>query len=190
LKYVSCLLCVIRILLSESKAALAQAFSPPPSRPPSVQLSAPQAEHNTEETEIATSLSFGRSDDVSVSTDAAQEGTSSDSSGGSWKIEYEEQVKIWRAQSLAAREKAEKERKRWEEIRTSEREDAARPDVAVPVVPKEGHEAGWETVSNTQKSDPTVVSGLHSPSLADSRDLVTGESHSQVRESAIVCRLS
>lgn len=176
-------LCVtIDLILSvKSKAALAQAFSPPPSRPHSVQLSDPPG------TEPAASPSFNRSDDESTSADAPHEGTSSGSPDDSWKVEYEEQVKIWRAQSSAAREKAEKERKRWEEIRASEKDDAARPDASVTVV-KEGHEAGWETVSNTQNSDSTV-SVSHSPSLADSRDLVTGESQSQVRESAIVCRL-
>jgi hypothetical protein len=60
-------------------------------------------------------------------------------------------VQSWRAQSAEAREKAEKERARWEGIRTLEKEQGATKvgESGVPVVPE--------------------------PSPADVRDLVTGE---------------
>ncbi|KAK7044250.1 hypothetical protein VNI00_007972 [Paramarasmius palmivorus] len=86
-----------------------------------------------------------------------------------WKAQYEEQVKEWRAQNAEAREKAEKERARWEAIREKEKtEGASRPTYEEP---------GWQTVSG-QKSLTTStisVSELSSPSPADVRDLVTGE---------------
>jgi hypothetical protein len=43
--------------------------------------------------------------------------SSSGSTDDSWKLEYEAQVRSWRAESAEAREKAERERARWEEIR-------------------------------------------------------------------------
>ena len=48
--------------------------------------------------------------------------TGSDSLADSteWKTEYDSQVLEWRAQSAEAREKAEKERARWEAIRAEE----------------------------------------------------------------------
>jgi hypothetical protein len=176
------LLCVIRHLcyIVENQATLAQAFSPPP-RPQSIQL-------NTADIETGTSSSTTQGDEKSSSVDTFQEeALPSSSSDDSWKAEYEAQVQTWRAQSSEAREKAEHERKRWEEVRALEREEAARRNAEVPaVVGKEEHEAGWETVSNSRK---TVVSGLHSPSPVDSRDLMTGESERQVRKSAFVHRL-
>jgi hypothetical protein len=48
----------------------------------------------------------------------------------SWKAEYEAQVHSWRAQSAEAREKAERERLRWETIRAIEKEEAAKRKVA------------------------------------------------------------
>ena len=79
-------------------------------------------------------------------------------------------METWRAQSSKAREKAEKERKRWEELRGLEQE--AR-NVEVPVVVKDEHEAGWETLSNSRKIESTVVSGLYATDPADSRYSVT-----------------
>jgi hypothetical protein len=167
------------MLFVESQAAFTQAFSPPPSRRQSTN---PQAQLNIE-TGKSSSTDQGQEESAVV---LQEEPSSSSSSDDSWKTEYEAQVESWRAQSSEAREKAEKERKRWEELRASEREEAARQNAAVAVVVKEEHEAGWETVSNSQKTESTVVSGLHAPSPADSRDLVTGESERQVRKSAFV----
>ncbi|KII89905.1 hypothetical protein PLICRDRAFT_174718 [Plicaturopsis crispa FD-325 SS-3] len=79
-------------------------------------------------------------------------------SDDSWKAEYESHVHTWRAQSAEAREKAERERARWEAIRRAE----GRPD------------HGWESVG--EGSMPTGIPPLPSPSPADARDLVSGES--------------
>lgn len=95
-----------------------------------------------------------------------------------WKGEYESQVESWRAQSAEAREKAEKERLRWEAIRAAEKEEAARNPQPLQA------SGDWEKVSHKASSKvPSESSdfgtGLHastsSPSVADSRDLVTGE---------------
>jgi hypothetical protein len=55
------------------------------------------------------------------------ESTSDSADTDSWKEEYETQVQAWREQSAEAREKAEKERARWEAIRA---EDAAKRKAA------------------------------------------------------------
>jgi len=89
-------------------------------------------------------------------------------------------VETWRVQSSKAREKAEKERKRWEELRGLEREEASQRNVEVPVVVKEESEAGWETLSNSRKIESTVISGLHATDPADSRHSVTGIAERQV----------
>lgn len=57
------------------------------------------------------------------STESSLESSVSDES---WKAEYEAQVQSWRAQSAEAREKAEKERLKWEAIRAIEKEEAAK----------------------------------------------------------------
>lgn len=81
-----------------------------------------------------------------------------------WKSEYDTQVDAWRAESADAREKAEKERKRWEEIRARE---------PPPAPLSNSGESSWEKVGNKDGQSVTAVSGP--PSIADSRDLVTGE---------------
>ena len=55
---------------------------------------------------------------------------STDSLEDSWKVQYEAQVQNWRSQSAEAREKAEKERLKWEAIRAIEREEAAKRKAA------------------------------------------------------------
>lgn len=164
----------------ESQAALAQAFSPPPSR--SCQLVLTDSltwQPTTVNIETETSSGTKKRDKSSTSV---EESPSSGSSDDSQKAEYEAQVEIWRAQSSEAREKAEKERKRWEELRALEREEAARRNAGLLVV-KEDHEVGWETVSDSKKTESTVVSPLRSPSPTASRDLLPGESGRQVRRS-------
>lgn len=47
-----------------------------------------------------------------------------------WKAEYEAQVQSWRAQSAEAREKAEKERLKWESLRAIEKEEATKRKAA------------------------------------------------------------
>jgi hypothetical protein len=63
-------------------------------------------------------------------------------------------VQSWRAQSAEAREKAEKERARWEGIRALEKEQ------------------GWSGATKVGESGIPVVP---EPSPADVRDLVTAE---------------
>lgn len=64
---------------------------------------------------------------VPVQAEASSEDSLASSvSDDSWKAEYEAQVQSWRAQSAEAREKAEKERLKWEAIRAIEREEAAK----------------------------------------------------------------
>jgi hypothetical protein len=132
------------------------------------------------------------SEEAATPTDPLQESSvSSGSTDDSWKTEYESQVETWRAQSSEAREKAEKERERWETIRAAEQAEAARHK-AMGIVdepttePHEQQEAGWETVSNKKShplSESTTISDPHSPSPVGARELVTGESESQVCKS-------
>ncbi|KAH9928651.1 uncharacterized protein B0H18DRAFT_1117844 [Fomitopsis serialis] len=97
-----------------------------------------------------------------------------------WKAEYDAHVAEWRRASAEQREQAERERTRWEEIRKKEREEgkargSARSD-------------GWESVGgstsasmvlDTTASTSTAASvggeAGGEPSVADARDLVSGE---------------
>ncbi|KAG7451110.1 uncharacterized protein BT62DRAFT_1000342 [Guyanagaster necrorhizus] len=84
----------------------------------------------------------------------------------SWTSEYESQVETWRSQSAEAREKAEKERARWEGIRVRERESSLQDS-----------NEGWERVGSKGNNSlaPSSVSGFTS-SVADSgRDIATVE---------------
>jgi len=88
-------------------------------------------------------------------------------------------VQEWRAQSAEAREKAEKERARWEAIRAAEKQEAALRKAAIPVDSGSGggeitSDHGWETVGSSQAPRPS------SPSPVDSRDLVAGEPQKHV----------
>jgi len=49
---------------------------------------------------------------------------------GTWKVELDQHLEHWRAESAQAREKAENERARWETIRATEREQAASQNAA------------------------------------------------------------
>ncbi|GLB40183.1 putative outer membrane protein TOM13 [Lyophyllum shimeji] len=154
------------------QAALSHAFSPPPSRRHSVQVTSVPTDgslneptRTSEEPHPEPSISSGSMDD-------------------SWKAEYESQVEAWRAQSAEAREKAEKERERWEALRAAEREDVARHKADEPAMEPTEHEpdAGWETVSHKNDHPATSTAGSEeapSPSPADVRDLVTGEINCQ-----------
>ena len=137
----------------------------------------PYAGINTADIEPVSTASQGQT----KSTPSRDEPLASSSSDDSWKVEYEAQVETWRAQSSKAREKAEKERKRWEELRELEREQAGRRPIEVPVVVKGEHEAGWETLPNNRKIESTVVSGLHTTDPADSGYSVTRVAEHQVR---------
>ncbi|TRM69996.1 hypothetical protein BD626DRAFT_21585 [Schizophyllum amplum] len=81
-----------------------------------------------------------------------------DDGSDEWKAEYDAHLRTWRAQAAEARAKAEKERKRWEDIRAAEMAQSGRlpkpPASYAPTFP---------------------ASGIPSPSPADVRDLVRGE---------------
>ncbi|KAJ2917448.1 hypothetical protein MD484_g3016, partial [Candolleomyces efflorescens] len=77
------------------------------------------------------------------------ESTSDSADSDSWKEEYEAQVQAWREQSAEAREKAEKERARWEAIRA---EDAAKRKAA--------------GVIETPAEIPTGIPNIHSRSAS------------------------
>ncbi|KJA22902.1 hypothetical protein HYPSUDRAFT_40371 [Hypholoma sublateritium FD-334 SS-4] len=94
------------------ESALDQAFSVPPPR------EAPPAEVEPVAETTASTASLEESlQPVETSTDSLED---------SWKAQYEAQVQNWRSQSAEAREKAEKERLKWEAIRAIEREEAAK----------------------------------------------------------------
>ena len=75
----------------------------------------------------------------------------------SWKAEYEAQVQSWRSQSAEAREKAEKERLRWESIRAIEKEEATKRKAAniVDELPKSAVHPVGESSSNMSSADTT-----------------------------------
>lgn len=72
----------------------------------------------------------------------------------SWRSEYETHVQSWRAESAEAREKAERERAKWEEIRAKEREEA-------------------NSLARTVGETTRTVGAQPNP--VEARDLVTGE---------------
>ena len=84
----------------------------------------------------------------------------------SWKAEYEAQVQSWRAQSAEAREKAEKERLRWESIRAIEKEEASKRKAAGIIDQPPNFivqpESSNIALSNTTVSSNTVISEIHS----------------------------
>ncbi|KAJ7475785.1 hypothetical protein FB451DRAFT_1366479 [Mycena latifolia] len=117
-------------------------------------------------------------DTASTSTPSStnESSVSSDSVDSTSQSEYESHVESWRAQSAEARQKAEKERARWEAIRAAEKQEAALRKAALPVATSGGADGiasdhGWETVAGTTQEAPRPSS----PSPADCRDLVTGE---------------
>ncbi|KAK0204749.1 hypothetical protein DFS33DRAFT_689230 [Desarmillaria ectypa] len=93
------------------EAALNQAFTPPPHR-----NSMSRDGHSTSrvdgEVTTAATPPVPTSLEPLVSSEVLE----------SWNSEYESQVETWRSQSAEAREKAERERARWEDVRTRERE--------------------------------------------------------------------
>ncbi|KAJ7170606.1 hypothetical protein C8R43DRAFT_980133 [Mycena crocata] len=141
--------------------ALSHAFTSSPSLRPDPQ-------NSTQLDTPSTSTPSASTDESSVSIDSVD--TTSQS-------EYESHVESWRAQSAEAREKAEKERARWEAIRAAEKQEAALRKAAIPAdsgagVGEIASDHGWETVGQTQTQE---VPRPSSPSPADCRDLVTGE---------------
>jgi hypothetical protein len=134
------------------EAALTESFTAPSSR----RQSRIVPSSSTTQTEVS----------QDYPTPAEAFGSSEPSAEDTWKNEYEDQVKVWRLQSAEAREKAERERAKWEALREAERAEGAPP----PPPPED------LSVKKT-----AVV--LNSPSPADSRDLVSGETSKTVSHS-------
>jgi type IV secretory pathway VirB10-like protein len=121
----------------------------------------------------------------------APEPTSSDapvapSSEDDWKTEYEEHLVEWRARSAEQRQKAEAERAKWETVRAEKEkagvdwkdsvlEERRRSLRLSESMTASSSVSGWENVR-------AETEGGASPSPADARDLVTGETprHGQV----------
>ncbi|KAF9496770.1 hypothetical protein BDN71DRAFT_1468269 [Pleurotus eryngii] len=100
-----------------------------------------------------------------VATEEPPSDTSSSSSDNdAWKHEYESQVETWREQSALARERAEKERVRWEALRATEQQARRGLEQKQPLA---------------EAPSVTFTASSESPSPADSRDLVAGESQKQ-----------
>lgn len=72
-----------------------------------------------------------------------------------WKAEYEAQVQSWRAQSAEAREKAEKERLRWESVRAMEKEEATKRKAAG--IPDEPPKSVFHPVGESSNTTPNTV---------------------------------
>ncbi|KAJ4476216.1 hypothetical protein J3R30DRAFT_3764178 [Lentinula aciculospora] len=126
------------------EAALTESFTPPPSRRqskivPALASNSPKTETNQTPTEA-----FGGPE--TIPEDA-------------WKNEYEEQVKTWRLQSAEAREKAERERAKWEALREAEKSEGVPPPPPFSL--------------QKPPAEPKIIPA--SPSPADFRDLVTSE---------------
>ncbi|KAF8656872.1 hypothetical protein AX16_002418 [Volvariella volvacea WC 439] len=66
-----------------------------------------------------------------------------------WKAEYESQVQSWRAQSAEARQKAEKDREHWEQIRLAEKQAGVeKPPIQTGIPPPPVSESGWDALSD------------------------------------------
>ncbi|KAJ3565781.1 hypothetical protein NP233_g7427 [Leucocoprinus birnbaumii] len=137
------------------EAAFEQAFSPPPSRRQSV---IPTAKASAPEDIAPVSESSPVSFEEAVAA-AITESTPAPGEEETWKQEYEDQVKAWRAQSAEAREKAEKVREQWEAKRAAEREEAEKrkaagiPEPEPEVIPGPPN----ELVAASEVSESTVL---------------------------------
>jgi len=134
-----------------TQLALDQAFSAPPveAEAPATHIGQPTVVQEEKET---------RQEQSEVET------TESCNLEDSWKAEYEAQVQSWRARSAEEREKAEKERLRWEAIRSIEQEEAAKRKAAgIPdespnaALPQLQVEENWEDVPrDSTTTEPTI----------------------------------
>ncbi|KAJ7104221.1 hypothetical protein B0H15DRAFT_942221 [Mycena belliarum] len=159
-------------------AALSHAFTSAPSLLPEPQNQSDAAESTSTPT---------------PSTSTNESSVSSESVDSTSQSEYESHVESWRAQSAEARQKAEKERARWEAIRAAEKQEAALRKAALPeatrdAVGGETSDHGWENVDGSTQEVPRPSS----PSPADGRDLVTGEpqGHIVAKETAETAPIS
>lgn len=130
------------------QSALDQAFTVLPSSQP---LSSPPA---------AASIETKSGQDLHVHTAESADGSTTHTTNDledTWKAEYEAQVQSWRAQSAEAREKAEKERLRWESVRAIEKEEATKRKVAgiADEPPKSSNITSADTTSSNTVSSET-----------------------------------
>ncbi len=136
----------------------------------------------------------------SVASVATEFASGTDVDQDAWKQEYDEQVKVWRAQSAEAREKAEKIREEWEAKRAAEREEAVKRKVSgvsepapevIPGPPVQSKKEASVVEKVAVEAKPAEGS-IKSPNPADARDLVTGESQGHVGffPSSLLCSLS
>ena len=106
--------------------------------------------------------------------------TSAAPSDDSWKVEYEAQVQSWRTQSAEAREKAEKERLKWESIRAIEREEIAQraalgiPDEPAPNLMRPPVEENWQSVGAHTSSSGLTAGTSQSAHILES-DIVSSD---------------
>ncbi|KAF9450326.1 hypothetical protein P691DRAFT_798216 [Macrolepiota fuliginosa MF-IS2] len=108
-------------------AAFNESFSAPSPRRESPSKSPGPEEPTT----IAESIfTYSESSSEATESTSASSPPPSQAEEESWKQEYEEQVKAWRAQSAEAREKAELVREQWEAKRAAEREEAEKRKAA------------------------------------------------------------
>ncbi|KAF8896260.1 hypothetical protein BD779DRAFT_1466250 [Infundibulicybe gibba] len=149
------------------ETALSGAFSPPPSRRQSLQTSVA----------VTTDDSEGPAEAISVEVPPTPESETpalSESASDAWKAQHESQVEFWRAQSAEAREKAEKERERWEAIRAAERvAGAGLGSSSGAALRGEDAEVEWESISNSQTNtlsqESVVGASTRSPTPSQSK---------------------
>lgn len=100
-----------------------------------------------------------------------------------WKAEYDAQVEGFKARSAEQREKAERERERWEKVRSEQGGPPLGP-IPGPLAPKvtstseEGHLTGlgtWESVQGATGSGEPAPARRDAASPADGRDYIPGE---------------
>jgi len=99
------------------ESALDQAFSTLPSPPPAASVEIKSGEEDQQHVDNAEVVDGSTTNTTSDLVDT-------------WKAEYEAQVESWRTQSADAREKAEKERLKWESVRAIEKEEATKRKAA------------------------------------------------------------
>ncbi|KAK0193742.1 hypothetical protein F5146DRAFT_1101636 [Armillaria mellea] len=138
------------------EAALNQAFTPSPRRD-----STGHAGHSTSRDDVevtaADTASVSKSSEPLVSSEVLE----------SWKSEYESQVETWRSQSAEAREKAERERARWESVRAKERESGI-VTIELPATSEDSQK--WEDVpSSITSSFPSMSFPEHTENSSPAR---------------------
>jgi hypothetical protein len=136
------------------QSALDQAFTTPPLSESTPPLAA------------AASIEIKSSEDQHLHTAEVVDGSTTHTTSNledTWRAEYEAQVQSWRAQSAEAREKAEKERLRWESVRANEKEEANITDEP----PKSEVHPFGESSNTITSADTTTSSNTVSSSETD-----------------------